>query len=94
MTRNGSGYVGSSQISVSTSNQEVIPSSLPLNWNQGYKLYKFSFSNQQDCHVIINGGNQIFLPSNSGFEMEEDDAPIYSFIIVESGISYNWIGAY
>jgi hypothetical protein len=93
MERNGSGYVGSSQISVSTTSQEIIPSP-PLSWNQGYKLYKFSFINQQDCHVIINGGSQIFLPANQGFECDEDDAPIYSFIIVESGISYNYIGAY
>jgi hypothetical protein len=93
MERNGVGYVGTDSIKTSTSNQEIIPSP-PSAWNQEYKLYKFSFSNQQDCHVSINGGNQIFLPANQGFECDETDAPIYSFIIIESGISYNFLGAF
>jgi hypothetical protein len=94
MERNGSGYIGTDSIKISTSSQEIIISP-PSNWNQGYKLYKFSFLNpSQDCHVIINGGNQIFLSAGQGFECDEGDAPIYSFIIVESGISYNYIGAY
>lgn len=94
MTRVGTGYVGSPNLQTSTSNQEIVPSS-PSGWTIPYKLYKFSFSNtNQDCHVKINGGDQIFITSGQGFEMDENDAPITSFIIVESGITFNFLGAF
>jgi hypothetical protein len=95
--RVGNGYLGSSDLLVTNSaNTEIIPSPpAELKWTEGYKLYKFSFSNpNQSCHVKINGGNPIFLSATQGFEMDESDDPIESFIVVEIGISYNFIGCY
>jgi hypothetical protein len=93
MSRNGVGYIGSSDLQTSTTNQEIVSSS-PSGWTIPFKLYKMSFLNNQDCHVKINGGDQIFLSAGQGFEMNENDAPIQSFIIVESGITFNFMGAY
>jgi hypothetical protein len=95
--RIGNDYIGTPDIMTTSSpNSEIIPSPpAELNWTQGYKLYKFSFSNpNQACHVKINGGSPIYLSASQGFEMDESDDPIESFIIVENGISYNFIGCY
>jgi hypothetical protein len=89
----GIGYLGSSSLQISVANAEILPSS-PSNWTTPYNFYKFSFKNDQDCHIIINGGNQIFIRANQGFEMNEIDDTITSFKIVESGITFNWIGTY
>jgi hypothetical protein len=50
--------------------------------------------NDQDCHVKINGGDQIFLRAGQGWQMDQNDKPISSFIIVDSTITFNWFGAY
>lgn len=95
--RIGNDYIGSSDLlTTQIANYEVIPSPpAELNWTQGYKLYKFSLSNpNQSCHVKINGGSPIFLSVSQGFDMDESDDPIESFIIVEQGITYNFIGCY
>jgi hypothetical protein len=95
--RIGNGYIGSSDLqTTSTTNTECIPSPPSnLNWTQGYNIYKFSFMNYDtNCHIIINNGNPIFLKANLGFEMDEDDKPITSFKIVESGITYSFIGCF
>lgn len=89
----GSGYIGSPSIQVSAANQEIIPSP-PSHWTTKYNFYKFSFYNEQSCTVRINGGNPIFLRANQGFNIDLHDAPIWSFVIVEPNIHYNWIGAY
>jgi hypothetical protein len=91
--RIGIGYLGSSSLQTSTANAEILPSS-PSDWTIPYNFYKFSFKNDQDCHIIINGGNQIFIRANQGFEMDEMDKPITSFKIAESSITYNWVGTY
>lgn len=92
--RIGHGYMGSSNLQTSTANQELVPSA-PEGWiNSKLYFYKFSFDNGSDCHVKINGGSPIYLKAGQGFEMNEIDAQIYSFVIVESGIQFNWIGTY
>lgn len=93
MSTKGSGYLGSPKLETSTANQEIVPSK-PQNWTQGYKLYKFSFSNKQATKVIINKETTIYLEAGQGFEMESGDAQIFSFVIVSSGIPFNWIAAY
>jgi SPX domain protein involved in polyphosphate accumulation len=86
----GIGYIGSSDIQTSTANQEIIPST-PLQYN----LYKFQFANNTDCHVRINNDEDIlFIRANQWFEMDNNDAPIFSFKIVDAGIQFNWVGAY
>ena len=89
----GNGYLGTSSIQTSKTNQELIPNA-PENWTIGYKLVKFSFSNEQDCTVIINKGVTLFLKAGQGFEVGHDDAPITSFVIKEASITFNWIGMY
>lgn len=88
-----SGYLGSSEIQTSKANHEIIPNS-PSNWTVGYSLKKFSFDNSDECTVIINKDARIFLKAGQGFEIGYQDTPIHSFVIVESGVKFNWIGGY
>jgi hypothetical protein len=76
---------------LSTANQELIVP--PAGWNVKPVFYKISFYNKTPCHIKING-NQIYLREEQGFESDTNDALIYSFVIVESGIDYNFVGAY
>jgi hypothetical protein len=86
----GRGYIGSNSLQTSTANQEIIPS-IPIQYN----LYKFQFQNDEDCSIFINkSAAPLFLRAGQGFEMDKNDAPIYSFKIVEADITFNWIGAY
>jgi len=85
MSRLGSSFIGSSDLQTSTSNMEIIP----INTD----AYKFSFVNDQICHVKINGKNPIYLRALQGFESDETDKEIRSFIIVEVNITFNFIGA-
>lgn len=75
----------------SESNHEVIPSPHET-WTIKYSFYKFSFTNDQECHVSINGGDPIYLRAGQSFQMDADDSPITSFKISESGITYNFLG--
>lgn len=77
----------------SKSNHEVIPSP-PDTWTIKYSFYKFSFLNDQECHVSINSGDPIYLRAGQGFQMDAHDSPITSFKISESGITYNFLGAH
>lgn len=94
MVRVGIGYLGTSQLMVSTANLELVPSTTPTGWNMGYKLYRFSFLNDQDCTVIVNGVTTLFIRASQGFEINEPDAPITSFVIVTAGINYNFVAGY
>ncbi|MEK4705899.1 hypothetical protein [Bacillus sp. FSL H8-0512] len=90
----GSGYKGSSKLeSTNTENFEIVPPD-----TQGSKkltqFYKFQFRNDQDCSVSINHGEPIFIRAGDGFSMDHIDAPIFSFVIKEKGIQYNFAGAH
>lgn len=76
----------------STESQEILPPE-PLHWNTQYVFRKFSFISDQDCTVIINGEFTIPLIAGLGFEVDRDDVPIESFVILESNTRYYWIGA-
>lgn len=91
--RIGSNYLASDKLQTSVANQEIIPSA-PSNWTIPYKLYKFSIMNYGDCTLIINNQTEVFLKANQGFNTDETDAQITSVKIKETGIDYNWIGAY
>ncbi|MEH7116041.1 hypothetical protein V7128_01280 [Neobacillus vireti] len=96
MARIGNGYLGSDSLKTSVANAEIIPTP-PSNYSLGkkYNFYKFAYMNDQDCSVYINESTSaIFLRAGQGFETNESDAPIYSFKIVEAGITYNWLGAF
>ena len=88
-----SGFKGTSKIETSTANQELIPEK-PYGWTIGYKFKSFSFFNDQECHIIVNNGEPLFLRAGMGFNSTTDNQSITSFVIVEEGISYNWIGAF
>ena len=91
--RIGSGFISSKGLETSLTNQELIPSP-PDNWTMGYKIYKFSFINDMNCTCVINGNYTVFLRAGQGFSTSEVDAVITSFRIVESGVKYNFVGAY
>lgn len=94
MAQRGSGWLGSSAITTSTANKELVPPS-PAGWvNMKLGFYKFQFRNLQACTVKINGGAPIYLDAEQGFVSDSEDATIYNFVIVESEIQYQWVGAY
>ncbi|MGG3925673.1 hypothetical protein ABET51_06700 [Metabacillus fastidiosus] len=84
--RIGKGYYGSPELLTSTANMEII--------TNGKRYYKFSFLNEIDCVVKINDGEPILLRERQGFSSEIEDQPISSFVIVNSGVQFNYIGAY
>lgn len=92
--RVGHSFLGSSSLQTSIANQELVPIA-PEDWiNSHLSFYKFSFDNDQECTIKVNGGNLLFLKAGQGFESTEVDAPIHSFIVVTAGVTFNWIGAY
>lgn len=86
-------FLGTDKIETSTANQEVLPTP-PSEWTTGHNLYKFSFRNDQATNVIINGKTNIHLKEGQGFESGINDPTIRSFVIVNAGVKYQWIGAY
>jgi hypothetical protein len=92
MARLGSGYIGTDTVKTSTSNLEIIPTPPSSSPFKKYSCYKFSYTNGQDCTVIVNGVTTLFIPAGQGFEIGEVDQPINSFVIKESGITYTFIG--
>ena len=84
--------IGSKNIETSESNREIIPDA-PDNWTMPLRLKKFSLMNYDDCTLIINN-EELFLKANQGFNVGYDETYIESAKIKESGIEYNWIGAY
>ncbi len=93
MRRIGSKFIGSNQVMTSVESQEIIPPA-PSNWTMPHTLYKFSLMNYNDCTLIVNEEVELFLKANQGFNTNEVDARIFSVKIKESGVQYNWIGAY
>ncbi len=81
----GGKYFGSPSIQTSEENQEIIP--------EKTALYKFSFEPFSNCTVKINGSDPILVRPERGFGMNEVDAYISSFVIVEAGIEFDWTGA-
>ena len=91
----GSGYFGSTGLVTTTANMELIQQHKPSEWTTGFMAYKFNFMNYQDCHIKINGDtNQIFIPAQEGFSMNEVDRKIMTFIVVEANITINYVGAF
>lgn len=86
-------YKGSDSLKTSTSNEQVILNK-PSNWTYGYHFKTFEFINVQSCTVIINETDTIYLNAGQGFRIDKSDDPIHSFVIVEDGITYNWVGSY
>lgn len=95
MAHQGIGYKGSSSILTTSSiNTEICPSK-PQGWTISYRFYKFELRNYTSCTIKINGSNEaIYLNAGQGFAIDENDAPIYSLIIVESNTQYSWVGAF
>jgi hypothetical protein len=83
-------YVGTNSIKISTEMDEIMPNP-PASWTYGYSFESFSFINKTACTVKINGSEPIFLDVEQGFEAHEDE-PVSSFVIVEAGVEYQWIG--
>lgn len=81
----GGRYFGSPSIQTSEENQELVP--------EKTAFYKFSFEPFSECTVKINGSDPILVRPVRGFTMNEVDAYINSFVIVEAGIEFAWIGA-
>jgi hypothetical protein len=86
------GYIGTPTLQTSSAMQELVPTPPSTYSFQTYCLYRMSFLNDQDCTIIINGTSTLFLRAGQGFESDSRDLGITSFVIKESGITYNFIG--
>jgi hypothetical protein len=73
-------WVGSANLQTSVAGQEILP--------EGMRLFDFKLTNDQICHVSINGGDYIYLRANQGIST----TLTYSVKIQEAGITFNWIG--
>lgn len=89
----GNGYLGSGSIVTSKSFEELIPSA-PKNWSTGYTIKKLYLENIEECTIKINGETEILLRAEKGFQIDYRDKPIYSLVIKEAGIQYNFAASY
>jgi hypothetical protein len=89
----GKGFKGSPTKLTSVANQEILPAK-PAGWTVPYNFYTFSFIADQDCTIIINGGDEIFWLAGVPFNTTDIDVPITSFKIKESGKTFTWAGGY
>ena len=85
---------------ISNGMEDIMPP-VPTGWTVPVKFKNFSFMNAQPCTVILNGkskltgqDNEIYLMANQGLNIFDDDADVESFVIVEDGIPYNFVGKY
>lgn len=88
MKRLGSGYLGSSELVNSGSGEfEIVPNKK--------SFYKFEFvSPAGDAVTVkINNSDEICL-WNGYFNIDKNDAPIHSFVIVTPAVDFYWYGAY
>jgi hypothetical protein len=93
MQAKGLGYNGDKG-TTSTANQELLKV-INAQWTYSKgRFYEFSFMNTQACSVKINGGSAIPLLAEQGVSSNENDALIDSFVVVETGIEFNWFGKY
>jgi hypothetical protein len=93
--RIGNGFYSTDgYITTSERDTEIIPIEPTSYPKSRYKFYKLSFDCKQDCHVIINKRDRLYIKSAYGFSISEYDKPIDSFVIEESGTEYYMIGAY
>ena len=85
MQQIGGFFSGSSQIETSKAGENIIPDNM--------SFYKYSFMNpEQNCTVSINESEPIFLQAGMGFTMDQVDARIHSFRVLENDIRYFWVG--
>jgi hypothetical protein len=85
------GFIGDGN-RTSTANMELVVK--PAGWSYGaIECYKVSFLNKEICTIKVNGST-IPLDAGQGFESDRDDVTIQSFIIVESGINFNFVAGY
>ena len=90
--------IGSKDLVQSTAMQEVVPD-MPTGWTTPIVFQNFSFFNSEGCHIILNGksgldgdDNIIYLRANQGLNIDEEDIDVSSFVIVEAGIPFNFVG--
>jgi hypothetical protein len=74
----GKVFDGSSDLQTSVADQEIIPN--------GNTYVNFSLQNDQNCHIIINSGDSIFIRASQGIFVDV----ISSCKIVEDNITFNW----
>lgn len=84
-------FIGSDDLMVSTANMEIIPPK-PEGWTSGYNFIIFALFNDQPCRVSINGSKPIYFKANQGFYFPLCNMIIESFVIIDEGITFNWIG--
>lgn len=93
--RIGSGYIDSGDLLTTTqTNTEIIPVEPKSYTFDSLHCFKFEFINKDACHFIVNGKTRCYRGAGEGWYSSEIDAEIYSFIIEESGIQYQFTGAY
>jgi len=89
-------FIGSGAMQNSgAGNHEVVPAA-PADWsNNRYHLKSLSFLNSQACTIRVNDSDEIYLEANQGLAVEADKFNmINSFIVVDAGVDYQWIGLY
>ena len=108
-TRTNGGYDGSPDILTSTESQEIIPQPITTIVN-GIEITKspynrsiydaitlmeeFHFYNTEAVHIKINGENIIYLEAGDNLLIDKNSPAIFSFIIIDAGIHFSWIGNY
>lgn len=84
--------IANSEVLTTTQVEEEIIPNQPN--GEPYPFYSFDFINEEECMVSVNESEFFRLGANQGLRFGIHDPIIYSFIIKEEGITYNFIGGY
>lgn len=76
-------YVGTSAVATSTAELDIVGSI--------DHFEEIDFYNVQACTIKVNGSDALYLRAGQGFI---ENAPIYTFEIVEESIDYNYVASY
>ena len=77
---------GSNDLQTSVAGVEILPIGTD---GKTISFDDFDFTNDQVCHVFINGSTSpIYIRASQGVNLSY----IYSFKVVEDGITFNWVG--
>ena len=76
-----------------TTKSPYLNSATAYNPNKTY-FEQFFFYNDGAVHVKINGERVVYLRAGQNFECEIGDPSIFSFIVIDAGITFTWTGVY
>lgn len=83
--------IGSSQVETTTEATTELVTYLGPNdvFDKPAAMHNMSFTTETGCNVVVNGGEEVFIPAGSTLEI--NDFKVVSFMIHGKGVKYMWL---